>query len=137
MNGSYQPSEELILHEIPLTQWEKVTTYLFQLKNKYYLIVTNYTSICFEVSAPLNTLSSTVVKHTKSIFARFGIPKIVISDNGLQLFLQQYKTFAKKWGFQNNTSSPLYTKSNGSLKDQFKLQSRQLRKLLTAVMTLV
>ncbi len=50
-NRNYQTSEELIPHEIPSNPWEKETD-LFQLKNKNYLIVVDYTSKYFEVSAP-------------------------------------------------------------------------------------
>ncbi|CAB4031587.1 Retrotransposable element Tf2 type 1, partial [Paramuricea clavata] len=94
----------------PSTPWEKVGTDLFQLKNKDYLIVVDYTSKYFEVSALPNTLASTVVQQTKSIFARFGIPKTVVSDNGPQYSSHQYKTFAREWGFQHDTSSPRYPK---------------------------
>ena len=112
-NRNYQPSEKLIPHEVPSTPWEKVRTDLFQLKNKDYLTVVDYTSTYFEVSALPNTLASTVVQHTKSILARFGIRKTVVSDNGPQYSSHQYKTFAKEWGFQHDTSSPRYPKSKG------------------------
>jgi hypothetical protein len=60
-----------------------------------------------------NIRSATVIQHTKSIFARHGIPEVVISDNGPQYSCQDYKYFASKWGFQNKTSSPVYPQSNG------------------------
>jgi hypothetical protein len=90
-NRNHQPSEKLILHEVPSTPWEKVGTDLFQLKNKDYLIVVAYTSKYFEVSALPNTLTSNVVQHTKSIFARFGIPKTVVSDNGLRINIKHFR----------------------------------------------
>ena len=43
-NRNYQPSEELIPHEVPSNPWEKAGTDLFQLRNKDYLIVVDYTS---------------------------------------------------------------------------------------------
>jgi hypothetical protein len=109
-NRNYQTSEELIPHEIPSNPWEKVGTDLFQLKNKNYLIVVDYTSKYFEVSALPNTLASTVIQHTKSIFARFGIPKTVMSDNGPQFAAREYKEFAREWGFYHDTSSPQISK---------------------------
>ena len=59
-----------------------------------------------------DTLSSTIVTHMKSIFARQGIPKIVVSDNGPQ-FSYGFDTFAKQWDFKHVTSSPTYPQSNG------------------------
>ena len=63
-------------------QKTKVGTDLFCLKSKSYLIVVDYTSNFFDISQLPDKLSSTVVTHTKRIFSKFGIPKIVISDNG-------------------------------------------------------
>ena len=60
-----------------------------------------------------DTLSSTIVTHMKSIFARQGIPKIVVSDNGPQFSSYGFATFAKQWDFKHVTSSPTYPQSNG------------------------
>ena len=60
-----------------------------------------------------DTLSSTIVTQMKSIFARQGIPKIVVSDNGPQFSSYGFATFAKQWDFKHVTSSPTYPQSNG------------------------
>ena len=49
----------------------------------------------------------------KSQFARHGIPRQVISDNGPQFHCQEFEQFSKQWGFSHTTSSPIYPKSNG------------------------
>ena len=69
-------------HEIPLTPWTKVATDCFSIKDKDYLIIIDYTSKYFEVSKLHKKQSTTVIKKTKEIFSRFGIPLEVISDNG-------------------------------------------------------
>ena len=50
-----------------------------------------------------NTISETVIQYTKAHFARYGIPEIVITDNGPQFQLQQYGTFAATWKFYHHT----------------------------------
>ena len=135
-NRNHQPSEKLIPHEVPSTPWEKMGTDLFQLKNKDYLIVVDYTSKYFEVSALPNTLASTVVQHTKCIFARFGIPKTVVSDNGPQYSSHQYTTFSKEWGFPHDTSSPRYPKSNGFVERAIQTVKKTIKRLLKVAMTL-
>ena len=102
-------------------------TDLFQLRDKDYLIVVDYTSKYFEVSVIPNTLASTVIQHTKSIFVRFGIPKIVISDNGPQYSSREYKKFAKEWGFHHDTSSPKYPKSNGLVERTVQTVNRTIK----------
>ena len=49
----------------------------------------------------------------KSIFFRFGIPKVVISDNGPQFSSYQFMRFAEEWNFTHDPSSPKHAKSNG------------------------
>jgi len=76
-----QSSEPLIAHEIPSKVWTKLGTDLFELFNKYYLIVVDYTSKYFEISQLPNTEANTVVTHTKSILARHSIHKAMEWSN--------------------------------------------------------
>jgi len=79
------------------------------------LIIADYNTKFFEISELPNTVATTVVSHTKNVFARFGIPKSVISVNGPQFASQEYKLFSQQWHFIHNTSSPEYPQSNGFL----------------------
>ena len=47
----------------------------------------------------------------KCIFASFGIPEVVVSDNGPQFSTIMSKKFAKEWDFEHLTSSSKYPKS--------------------------
>ena len=53
------------------------------------------------------------INHTKSIFARYGIPETVISDNGPQFSSEAYAQFAREYGFKHATSSPNHPQGNG------------------------
>ena len=98
----------------PTTEaWTRVGTDLFTLHGKDYLLVVDYHTNYPEMSLLPDTSSSTVIKHTKSIFARHRIPKTVISDNGPQFSSKEYKEFARKWEFQHTTSSPYHPEENG------------------------
>ena len=50
-------------------------TDVFHLFNEEHLIVVDYTTNYFDISFLPDTESETVVQHTKSIFASYGIPK--------------------------------------------------------------
>ena len=63
-----QQKETLIQHDIPKQVWTKVGTDLFSIFNQNFILV-DYTSKVFEVSLLPNTLSETVISHTKNIFA--------------------------------------------------------------------
>lgn len=72
-----------------------------------------YYSRYFEVDALPDTKSSTIVRKLKAHFARHGICDKFISDNGPQYTSQTFQEFAKQWGFEHTTSSPLHSNSNG------------------------
>ena len=105
--------EPLLPHSIPSRLWQIIGTDLFWWNNTNYLFVVDYYSNFPEICRLPNTQSTTVIQHTKSIFARYGIPEVVISDNGPQYASQEYEEFANTWGFCCNTSSPAYPQSNG------------------------
>ncbi|GFO09928.1 integrase core domain protein [Plakobranchus ocellatus] len=57
--------------------------------------------------------SSTLIAHFKEIFARFGIPEKLISDNAANYTSQEFEEFLKNWDVDHITSSPRYPQSNG------------------------
>ncbi len=128
-------SEPALKHDIPDTPWTKVGTDLFTLRNKDYVIVADYTSKYFDISQLENTEASTVVMHTKRIFSKFGIPKLVFSDNGPQYTSSDYKKFAREWDFQHDTSSPEYPQSNGFIERTIQTLKKHSRKHFEVVKT--
>ena len=83
--------EPLISHDIPSTVWTRVGTDLFTLYNNDYLIIADYTSKFFDLHLLPDKTSPTVISYTKSTFAKFGIPKKVMSDNGPEFASSEYK----------------------------------------------
>ena len=77
-----QKKQPLKSHDVPAEPWYKVGMDLVSYRNKDYLVIVDYLSNYPEVCPLNNTPSSTIISHVKSIFARHGIPKIVISDMG-------------------------------------------------------
>ena len=66
---------------------------------KQYLIIVNYYSRFIEIALLSDTSSETVVRRTKGVFARHGIPEVVVPANSA------YKWFAEGYGFKHVTSS--------------------------------
>ena len=72
--------------------------------------------------------SEEIITHTKSIFARHGIPEEVVSDNGPQFSAEAYAKFARDYQFKHTTSSPLYPQSNGEVEHAVKTVKALLKK---------
>ena len=88
-------------------------TDLFEFKKSTYLLIVDYYSRWIEIARLGGTTSEEVIRVTSSIFARHGIPEVVVSDNGPQFSAEAYAKFAQTYGFEHVTSSPHYPKSNG------------------------
>ena len=88
-------------------------TDLFEWRKKNYLLIVDYYSRYIEISRLDRTTADEVISRTKSIFARHGIPEIVVSDNGPQFSATHYSNFAQSYGFDHITSSPYFPQSNG------------------------
>ena len=106
--------EPLMTTPLPQRPWEKVATYLMQLNKANYIVVVDYYSRYIEIASLKDTLSRTIIMHMKSIFARHGIPQVVVSDNGPQYASEEFASFAKDYGFFHVTSSPTHPSSNGA-----------------------
>nr|XP_039271229.1 uncharacterized protein K02A2.6-like [Styela clava] len=70
-------------------------------------------SLWIEIALLQDTTSLTVINHLKSIFAKYGIPKVIISDNGPHYSSGEFSKFAEEYGFCHITSSPRYAQCNG------------------------
>ena len=80
----FQPAEPLIPSTLPEYPWERIATDLFEWKKSSYLLLVDYYSRFIEIVKLSSTTSVDVIRHMKSLFARYGIPKEIVSDNGPQ-----------------------------------------------------
>ena len=66
--------------------WPKAAADLCELHGWTLLVVTDYSSYYIEVARLCATSTQAVVCKLKTMFARFGIPEILVTDNGPQFF---------------------------------------------------
>ena len=120
--------EALIPSQLPQLPWQKVGTDLFEWNKSMYLLVVDYYSRWIEVAWLQKPTAAEVINHTCSIYARHGIPEIVVSDNGSQYSADLYATFAREYGFKHVLSSPLYPQKNGEAEKAVTMIKGLLRK---------
>jgi hypothetical protein len=54
----------------------------------------------------------TIIRCCKKNFVRYGVPKIVHSDNARSFVNDEFRKFAVSWDFKMATSSPYYSQGN-------------------------
>ena len=92
------------------------------------MLIVNYYSRFIEIAQLKRTTAEEVIVHTKSIFARHGVPEIMVSNNGPQYSSEAYVKFAQEFQFEHITSSPHYPQSNGESERAVKTVKSLLKK---------
>ena len=93
-----QPKQTMISYEFPSLPWDYVSLDLFVESDKNYLIIVDHYSDYWELcKLTKNTSSTAVISACKEQFARHGIPRTVITDNGPQFTGWDFKQFAQQW----------------------------------------
>jgi hypothetical protein len=62
----------------------------------------------------------------KAVICRFGIPRVLVSDNGKQFDNPRFRQFSQELGIHNHYSSPGHPQANG----QVEVTNRSLLKLI-------
>ena len=60
-----------------------------------------------------STTSRVLVQEMKAVFAKLGVPNVIVSDGGPQYTLAEFKDFMKHWQIEHRISSPRNPQSNG------------------------
>ena len=74
-----------------------------------------------------STTAPAIVNTMKNVYARWGIPDLVISDNGGQFDSTAFTDFAESYGFCHETSSPKFQQSNGEVESAVQIAKSILR----------
>nr|XP_023895777.1 uncharacterized protein LOC112007641 [Quercus suber] len=114
-----QPSEYLtpMTAPWPFAQWGLDILGPFPLgtrQMKFLVVGIDYFTKWVEAE-PLANITQQNVKNFvwKNIVCRFGVPKVLVSDNGRQFDNALFKDFCTHFGIQNHYSSPAHPQANG------------------------
>ena len=77
-----------------------------------FLIVLNAHCRRLEVEKMDTTTSTKTIEKLQNLFARYGMPSQLVSDNGPQFKSEEFKMFLKGNGIKHLTSAPYHPASN-------------------------
>ncbi len=78
-----------------------------------FLIVIDAHSKWLEVRLMPSTTSSSVIASLLTIFAQFGLPATIVTDNGRNFTSAEFDAFLHNNGIKHMKSSPYHPSSNG------------------------
>nr|GFC82650.1 reverse transcriptase domain-containing protein [Tanacetum cinerariifolium] len=94
--------------------------------NKYILVAVDYLSKWVEAEALPTNDARVVCKFLKSLFARFGAPRAIISDRGTHFCNDQFAKVMLKYGVTHY----LYTAYHPQTSGQVEVSNRGLKRIL-------
>ncbi|GJR43025.1 reverse transcriptase domain-containing protein [Tanacetum coccineum] len=94
--------------------------------NKYILVAVDYLSKWVEAKALSTNDSRVVVKILKSLFARFGTPRAIISDRGTHFCNDQFAKVMLKYGVTHRLATVYHPQTNGHVE----VSNRSLKRIL-------
>ena len=98
--------------------------------NMWMIVIDSYSKWIEVVNMKNNTTAPATIQHLRKIFSRFGLPKILVSDNARQLVKsQEFADFCTRNGIQHIPIPSYHPSSNGqceSVVGKFKLAMKKM-----------
>ena len=98
----------------PTRPWARLhVDFAGPMDGRMYLIVVDAHSKWLEVLPMTTATALTTIQHLRTLFARFGVPESLVSDNGSQFTAEEFQLFCKQNGIRHIQVAPYHPASNG------------------------
>ena len=123
-----KPSREpLKMTSLPDGPWQQVSIDFCEVAGHYVLVVVDDYSRFPEVEIVHSTSAKAVLPKLDRVFAAYGVPQAVKSDNGPPFNGHEFAQFADYLGFKHRRITPLWPEANGEVERFMKTFGKVLR----------
>lgn len=114
--------------KVPHSPWMTTTVplqrihadFLGPLRSKMFLIITDSYSKWPDVYQMASMEAGATVNKFRNYFARFGLPELIVTDNGKQFVAKEFKDFCTRNGIRCMTTAVYKPQSNGAAENAVK-----------------
>ncbi|XP_065219648.1 uncharacterized protein K02A2.6-like [Planococcus citri] len=100
--------------EYPATPWERIhVDFAGPFQGQMFLLVVDAHSKWIEVEIVPTTSTKVVISVLQKLFSTFGIPKVIVSDNGTAFTSTEFDKFRTAYAIDHKTCAPFHAASNG------------------------
>ncbi|XP_058817303.1 uncharacterized protein K02A2.6-like [Topomyia yanbarensis] len=115
---------------VPKKPWQRIhLDYAGPIKGQYYLILVDSFSKWPEVIQTKDITSVATLRMLRGVFARFGAPETLVTDNGTQFTSEQLEKFCHDNAILHLKTAPFHPQSNGLAERFVDTFKRALRKI--------
>ncbi|KAL8155563.1 hypothetical protein AgCh_000811 [Apium graveolens] len=97
---------------------------------RYLLVSIDYMTKWVEAKAMRTINQQDCIKFMDNILMRFGIPRVLVSDNGPQFIGSEFESYLQERGIQHKKSSVAYPQGNGQVEVTNRILLRGIEKRL-------
>jgi transposase InsO family protein len=126
-----EPAKVQIHHwEEPSMAWQRIHIDIAgPIQGFYLFIIVDAFSKWVEIIPTKNTTSTCCINKMEEIFATFGLPYVLVSDNGRQFIPSEYESYLKNKGITHKTSAPYHPATNGQAERYVQTIKKSLLKI--------
>ena len=100
----------------PAKPWQRVhIDFAGPVHGKSFLLAVDSHSKWPEVFQMATTTATQTIQVLRLLFARYGLPQQLVSDNGPQFRSEEFQAFARENGIRHTQCAPYHPSSNGSI----------------------
>ena len=127
---NFKPSQYFVSWPKPSGPFERVHIDFYSKQSLQYFILCDAYSKWLHISYMPSTNASHVIDVLLSIFASFGLPKIIVSDNGPPFDSNEYAAFCTKYNIQLLHSPPYSPEPNGQAEKSVDIAKKGVEKII-------
>ena len=114
LHSRSSPTAPLQPWEWPEKPWTRVHIYYSgPFLGKMWLVAVDATSKWIEAHIMNSTTSFSTVNKLREMFAKHGLPEVIVSDNAANFVGEEFETFMRRNGIVHVTSAPFHPSLNG------------------------
>ena len=103
----------LLLWPWPTEPWQRIHVDFAEIKGLHFLLIVDSHSKWLEVFPMTLTNAYATINVLKGLFARYGLPHELVSDNGPQFASNEFKCFLRGLDIKHTLCPPYHPASNG------------------------
>ncbi len=130
-----QPATPLQPWSWPSRPWVRLhMDFAGPFQGKMILIVIDSHSKWIEAYPTNSATSSTVIQIARTLFAQFGLPETLVTDNGSCFVSEEFETFLTNNGIKHISSAPYHPATNGLAERAVQIVKKGLKKVTAGTM---